>query len=110
MLAKTRTLSPLASEAVKLLGASVRLGRRQRRWTVAELAERVGVTETTMLKVEHGDPGVRLGIAFEAAALVGVPLFDEDPSRRALEAERVQDRLAVLPQKTRRPLEVDDDF
>ncbi len=105
-----RALSPLTLEAARLLGAGVRLGRRQRRWTVAELAERVGVSEATMLKVEQGDPGVRLGIAFEAAALVGVPLFDEDRSRRALEAARVDDRLAVLPQRVRRPAEVDDDF
>ena len=105
-----RAYSPLTTEAAKLLGASVRLGRRQRRWTVAELAERVGVSETTMLKVEHGDPGVRLGIAFEAAALVRVPLFAEDRSRRALEAARVEDRLALLPQRVRQPLEADDDF
>jgi transcriptional regulator with XRE-family HTH domain len=109
-MANQHALSPLTIEAVKLLGASVRLGRRQRGWTVAELAERVGVTEATMLKVEHGDPGVRLGFAFEAAALVGVPLFDEDPSRRALEARQTEDRLAVLPRRTRQPPEVDDAF
>jgi transcriptional regulator with XRE-family HTH domain len=107
---RPHALSPPALEAMKLLGAGVRLNRRQRRWTVAELAERVGVTEATMLKVEHGDPGVRLGIAFEAAALVGVPLFDEDRSRRALEATRIEDRLAVLPKKVRRPREANDDF
>lgn len=95
---------------MKLLGAGVRLGRRQRRWTAAELAERIGVSETTMLKVERGDPGVRLGIAFEAAALVGVPLFDEDRSRRKLEAARIEDRLAVLPERARQPRDVDDDF
>jgi len=106
----TSTYSPLTVEAAKLLGGNVRLGRRQRRWTVAELAERVGVSEATMLKVEHGDPGVRLGIAFEAAALVGVPLFSEDGSRRALETARIEDRLAVLPQRVRQPLEPDDDF
>ena len=105
-----RALSPLALEAAKLLGAGVRLGRRERRWTVAELAERAGVTEATMLKVERGDPGVRLGIAFEAAALTGVPLFGEDDERRRLEGQRLGDRLAALPQKTRRPREVDDDF
>lgn len=105
-----RALSPLTLEAAKLLGANVRLGRRRRRWTVAELAERVGVSEATMLKVEHGDPGVRLGIAFEAAALVGVPLFDEDRARRAWEAARVEDRLALLPQRVRQPLKADDDF
>jgi transcriptional regulator with XRE-family HTH domain len=103
-------LSPAAAQATKLLGANVQLGRRQRRWTVAELAERVGVTEATMLKVEHGDPSVRLGIAFEAAALVGVPLFAEDRSRRALEASRIEDRLAVLPERVRQPRKIDDDF
>jgi DNA-binding XRE family transcriptional regulator len=103
-------LSPLTLEAAKLLGASVRVGRRRRRWTVAELAERAGVSETTMLKVERGDPGVRLGTAFEAAALVGAPLFAEDGSRRALEAARLEDRLAVLPQRVRRPAAANDDF
>jgi transcriptional regulator with XRE-family HTH domain len=106
----SRTLSPVTLEALRLLGANLRLGRRRRHWTVAELAERVGVSEATMLKVERGDPGVRLGTAFEAAALVGVPLFDEDRSRRMLEASRLEDRLAVLPQSVRRPRAVDDDF
>jgi transcriptional regulator with XRE-family HTH domain len=109
-MAKPRHYSPLALEAAKLLGAGVRLGRRERRWTVAELAERVGVSETTMLKIEHGDPGVGLGIALEAATLTGVPLFDEDRSRRGLEAARVEDRLALLPRRVRQPLEADDDF
>lgn len=93
-----------------MLGAAVRVGRRQRRWTVAELAERVGVTEATMLKVEGGDPGVGLGIALEAAALTGVPLFGEDRARRRLELRRLDDRLSLLPQKVRPPREVDDDF
>jgi transcriptional regulator with XRE-family HTH domain len=93
-----------------MLGAAVRVGRRHRRWTVAELAERVGVTEATMLKVEGGDPGVRLGTALEAAALTGVPLFGEDRSRRQLERRRLDDRLSLLPQKVRKPHEVDDDF
>jgi transcriptional regulator with XRE-family HTH domain len=106
----THTLSPLALEAAKLLGARVKLARRERRWTLQELADRAGVTAVTMRKVERGDPTVRLGIAFEAAALTGVPLFDQDSSRRRLEANRIVDRLAVLPQLVRRPIEVDDDF
>lgn len=110
MQTRPHTLSPLAAEAARLLGARIRLARRERRWTMQELADRVGVTAVTMGKVERGDPSVRLGIAFEAAALTGVPLFDPDRSRRRLEGERVDDRLAVLPQQVRRPAEVDDDF
>lgn len=105
-----RTFSPPAIEAARLLGARIRLARRERRWTLQELADRVGVTHVTMRKVERGDPSVGLGVAFEAAALTGVPLFDPDPSRRAAEARRVEDRLAVLPRRVRRPTEVDDDF
>jgi len=107
---RTRTYSPVTVQVAKLLGARVRLARRERRWTLQELAERVGVTHVTMRKVEHGDLTVGLGVAFEAAAVLGVPLFHEDPSRRTLEAGRVDDRLAVLPELVRKPAEVDDDF
>ncbi len=86
------------------------LGRRERRWTLQELADRVGVSYATMRKVERGDLTVALGVALEAAAVLGVPLFDEDRSRRRLEAARVDDRLALLPRRVRTPVEVDDDF
>lgn len=108
-MARLRKLSPPAREAARLLGQQVRLGRRERRWTVQDLAERVGVTEVTVRKVERGDPTVALGTAFEAAALVGVPLYD-DSRRRELEVERVAGRLAVLPAAVRRRASIDDDF
>jgi transcriptional regulator with XRE-family HTH domain len=107
---RSHSFSPLAVEAGRLLGARVRLARRERRWTLQELADRVGVTHVTMRKVENGDLTVGLGVAFEAAAVTGVPLFHQDPSRRRLDADRVDDRLAVLPQLVRKPVEVDDDF
>ncbi len=104
-----KALAPVTVEAVRLLGSRVRLGRRERRWTVAELAARVGVSPVTIRKVERGDPTVALGTAFEAAALVGVALFHSDQIRRALEAEVVAVRLAVLPTVIRTG-QVDDDF
>ncbi len=102
-------LSPVSSEALRLLGARVRLGRRQRRWTVEGLAERVGVSPTTIRKVEHGDATVAIGTAFEAAVLVGVALFHDDAARRALEGDALAARLALLPAVVR-PLTIDDDF
>jgi transcriptional regulator with XRE-family HTH domain len=107
---RVRAYSPVTVEAAGLLGARVRLARRERRWTLQELADRVGVSHVTMHKVERGDLTVGLGVAFETAAVLGVPLFHEDRSRRALEADRVDDRLAVLPALVRKPVEVDDDF
>ena len=46
----------------------------------------------------------------EAAAITGVTLFDPDPRRRSLEADRVADRLALLPRLVRPPVTADDDF
>ena len=105
----TAGLSPVTVEALRMLGARVRLARRERRWKATELAERVGVSPTTIRKVERGDPTVALGTAFEAAMLVGVTLFHDERSRRALEAEYVAAKLAVLPATVRRE-PVDDDF
>ena len=100
--------SRIAAEAAQLLGRRVALGRRERRWTIAELAERVGACESTMRKVERGDPSVALGTVFEAASLVGVRLFSEDAATRAREAELVDARLAVLPERVRRRAANDD--
>ena len=37
-------------------------------------------------------------------------MFHEDHPRRSLEANRVDDRLALLPKLVRKPADVDDDF
>ena len=104
------TYSPATVEAAKLLGSRVRLARKRQRWTMMQLAERTGVSQTTVRKIEHGDPSVALGTAFEAATLVGVALFHPDPARRRLESSRVDDMLAVLPASVRLPTGFDDDF
>lgn len=107
---KPHTYSHQTVEALRLLGSQVGVARRARRWTVDELAERVGVSHPTIRKVERGDPSVSLGVAFEAASVLGLALFGADEQRRSLEAARLEDRLAVLPGRVRRPVSVDNDF
>lgn len=107
---RTRTYSPATQEAARLLGRQVREARLERRWTLSDLAERLGVNYATAKKVEEGDLSVGLGVAFEAATLLGVPLFSEDRRRRGLEAARIDDRLALLPKRARRREDPDDDF
>ena len=108
---RSRRYSPYALEAAQLLGARVRLARRERRWSMQELAARAGITTPTLSRIERGDPTVGLGVAFETAALVGVPLFHEDRSRLIVELDRARDRIALLPQRVRTRKEgVSDDF
>jgi transcriptional regulator with XRE-family HTH domain len=108
---RTRLYSRETTEAGQLLGAQVAVARRERRWPARELAERAGITQATLRKVERGDPTVTLGVAFEVATLVGVPLFHEDAARLSLDLDRTRSRVALLPQRVRAPAEgVKDDF
>lgn len=100
---------PATLEATRLLGSLISVARRERRWTLRDMAERLDVTVSTVRKVERGDPSVKLGTAFEAAAVLGIPLFGGRESRRR-EAARAADRLALLPTSVRAPRKIDDDF
>lgn len=98
-----RTYSRYTQEALALLGKMIRHGRKERRLTAQELSERVGVSRSTLQRIENGDPKVEIGLMFEAAVLVGVKLFDSDEKGvRALSA-RMDDRIAVLPKHVHKP-------
>ena len=101
----------MTKEALQLLGASIKVHRLRRRWSIDELAQRVGVSHPTIIKVERADPTVAVGTMFEAAVLVGVPLFDVDPLVHARHQDRLATELKLLPKAARRPaIEADDDF
>jgi transcriptional regulator with XRE-family HTH domain len=84
-------------EGVQLLGKMIRYRRTQRKMTQAELAERLGVARSTVQRVEKGDPKVEIGLMFEAAAVLGVRLFDADEQGIEALSGRIEDRIAVLP-------------
>jgi len=107
---RTRAYSRHVRQLTELLGAQVRQARVERRWSTRELAERAGISTGTLLRVERGDPTVSLGVAFDVALLVGVPLYFEDRSRLAPELARARDRVRLLPQRVRERGPVDDDF
>lgn len=97
----TRTYSKYAREALSLLGKQIRLGRKQRRWSEHELAERAGIARATLQKIEKGDPGCAIGLVFEVATLVGVALFEPELPGLARQHERLDDKLALLPKAVR---------
>jgi transcriptional regulator with XRE-family HTH domain len=111
-MAKDRIYSSYTREAASLLGKQIRLGRKQRKWTEQELAQRAGLSRATLQKIEKGDLSVALGLVFEVASLVGVRLFDPDSARLASHIARTDDKLALLPSAVRKPgkAPVDDDF
>ena len=106
-----RTYSRYAQQGMTLLGKMIRVGRIERRLTAQELADRVGVSRSTLQRIEKGDPKVEFGLMFEAAAIVGVKLFGADDRGLTTLAQRTDDRIALLPKHVYKAgKEVYDDF
>lgn len=101
MAKRSRAYSRTVRQASELLGSQIKGARIERRWTVRELAERAGISTSTLLKVEGGNPTVTLGVAFDVATLVGVPLFDEGRDGLSAKLARQRERLALLPRRVR---------
>lgn len=93
----TRTYSRYGREAVTVLGQLIRINRLERRLSVAELAQRAGVSRDMMHRIESGDPRCAIGIAFEAASIVGVVLFEEDRDKLTLRMTEQEEKLRLLP-------------
>jgi transcriptional regulator with XRE-family HTH domain len=108
---QARPFSKYTMEAVKLLGKQIQLGRKQRRWSEAELAERAGISRATLQRIEKGDMACTIGLVFEVATLIGIKLFDADSETLRGRLHEADERIALLPRHiypSRKP--VDDDF
>lgn len=106
-----RTYSRYTSESLALLGKMIRLGRIQRKQTAQELADRIGVSRSTLQRIEKGDAKVEIGLMFEAATIAGITLFDADEKGLKALSERTDDRIALLPKHVHKvDKSVKDDF
>ncbi|MBK6289639.1 MAG: helix-turn-helix transcriptional regulator [Gammaproteobacteria bacterium] len=108
---KSRIYSEYATEALRLFGQLLREARKRRGLTLADVATRAGISRSLMQRIEKGEPGCAIGVSFEVAAIVGVPLFEEslaDLGARRAQADAIG---ALLPKAVRKPSgNVHDEF
>lgn len=104
-------IGAIARAALSHFGALLRVRRKERNLTLDELADRLGVSTPTVRKILDGSPNVAIGSYFEAARILGVPLFDPDSDRFAVTASRTAEVESLLPKRVRtRKQEIDDNF
>lgn len=109
MARRAHTFSEATLEVCRLLGVEISGARRERRWTRAQLAERVGVSPGTLRSVERGEPTVGIGVVLESATLLGIDLLGVTPDQLPGMLTAARTRLALLPARVRTET-VDDDF
>lgn len=98
---EARSHSRYAREAAELLGHMIRSARVEQKRTIAEVAERAGVSRGLLHRVENGEMGCSIGAVFEIAAIVGVRLFDAEPATLTRHLAMARDKLALLPRAAR---------
>lgn len=108
---KKRSYARYTLAATTLIGRLIQLERKARRMPAEDLAARLGVSRPTLTRLEAGDPKVELGLAFEACALLGIPLFEEDAPGLTARLDETAQRLALLPKRARAQRQrIDNDF
>jgi transcriptional regulator with XRE-family HTH domain len=108
---RQRSYSRVTHQALAMLGKLIRVGRAERGLTAQELADRAGISRTTLSSIEKGAPGPEIGSVFEVASIVGVRLFDYDERTVKMHNARLDEKLTLLPKSVRHAVkEVDDDF
>lgn len=107
----SRTYSRYSLQALRLLGASLRVARIANKMGTQALAERAGISRDLLHRIEKGDPRCEIGVVFELAAILGVPLFEPEVGALQRRTREVEDRLVLLPKAVHAPRgEVKDDF
>mgnify|MGYP002854725406 CR=1 FL=1 len=106
MAQKTASLSPALEDILKELGENIKLGRLRRKITTTMLAERAGMSRTTLRKVENGDSGVTLGAYASVLFCLGLEKDllligrDDQLGRRLQDAELTHTK-ARVPKRTK---------
>jgi len=72
MARKSPVVFPQEQRLLSALGERLRLARKRRKLSNAVVAQRAGVSRTTVYKVEAGDPGATLGSYVRVLAVLGL--------------------------------------
>ncbi len=92
-------ISKPARQAVSILGQMIRAARLQRNMTAEELATRTNVSRGVIQRIEAGELGTSIGAAFEAAVVLGIPLFDIPTNALGDRLKHQQEITALLPRR-----------
>ncbi len=106
-----RSYSRYSREATELLGMMIRNARIERGLTIAEVAERAGISRGLVHRIEKGGMGSSIGAVFEVAAIIGLRLFEAEPATLTRHLSMERDKLILLPQSVRTgAAKIKDDF
>lgn len=92
---KAIVLLPRQQDVLEQLGENIRLARLRRKLSTAQVAERSGMTRTTLWHIEKGAPQVAIGAYCRVLCVLGlaqdlsIVATDDELGRRLQDAELI---------------------
>ncbi len=97
-------------QIINYLGSLIEIARKERKMSESTLAERVGVTRSTIHRIQNGNGSVAIQTYIEAAIVLGIPLLGGDKENITNMASLLSYMNTLLPERIRGVTVVDDDF
>lgn len=72
MKVRTPILLPKYQRLMEQMGEQLKLARKRRKLTMEQVAERAGISRTTLSSIEKGEPAVAMGSYFNVLRTLGL--------------------------------------
>lgn len=69
---KKQILFPKHKDILKQMGENIKLARKRRKFTQAQVAERADIVRSTLYLIETGNPSVTIGAYFNVLRVLGL--------------------------------------
>ena len=101
MKTKKKPIFPQAMRTLAIFGENIKLARLRRKLSMEQVAERAGISRSTMSKIENGDDGVSLGSYFQVLFVMRLEKDFLEVAKDDVLGRKIQD--AGLVTKRRAP-------
>lgn len=80
-------------------GENIHLARLRRDLSSEQVAERAGISRNTLIKIEHGDEGVAIGIYFRVLIVLGLERELVNVAKDDILGRKLQDIGLLTPKR-----------
>lgn len=86
-----RPLLPKHERMMREFGERIHLARLRRDLSSEQVSERAGISRNTLIKIEHGDEGVAIGMYFRVLVVLGLERDLENVAKDDVLGRKLQD-------------------
>ena len=99
MKTKKKPMFPQAKKTLDLFGENIKLARLRRKLSMAQVAERAGISRSTLVKIEKGDDGVSLGSYFQVLFVMRLEKDFLEVAKDDVLGRKIQDAGLITKQR-----------